>query len=103
MTPPNPEEQQRVYDTFFRGHAPISNLYDEGFRPLPGSENTYYLPGAEIFVQCGDRFVLNASLKRTFKCYRITQYGRRIPGSDFDVQINPWAGDEGFSPYREPR
>ena len=85
-----------------RASGPISNLYDEGFVPVPGINNTYFLPNSNIVVRCGDKFTLNASLKRTFHCTHIDGTGRVIPGTDFVVQINPWVGDEGFSPYREP-
>lgn len=83
------------------GNEPISNLRDEGFVPLPGKKNTYYAPGTEFVVKCDDRFVLNLSMKKTFHCYYLDRRFHKIPGSDFDVQINPYRGDEdGFSPYR---
>lgn len=85
-----------------RANSPISNLYDEGFRPVPGVKNTYYLPNSNIVVQCDSQFTLNASLKRTFRCFHVENNGHKVSGSDFDVQINPWQGGEGFSPYRAP-
>lgn len=99
-------EEERVADEqavaeIFAGHGPISNLYDEGFRPVPGMRGVYYLPGSDIMVRCGDSFRLNLSMKRTFDCYHVDRGGARIAGTDFVVQINPWQGDDGFSPYRE--
>ncbi len=83
-----------------RANEPISNLRDEGFEPLPGRKNVYVLPGTDIMVRCSDKFDLNASLKRTFHCHYVDRRLRKIPNSDFVVQINPWRGDDGFSPYR---
>lgn len=85
-----------------RRNDPISNLYDEGFHPVPGLPNTYYLPNSNVVVRCDNRFTLNASMKRTFQCVHLDANSRAIPGSNFVVQINPWKGGEGFSPYRPP-
>lgn len=94
------QREQQLAQEIFGGRGPVSNLYDEGFEPLPGVANTYYIPGNDIYVRCSDRFTLNASLKRTFRCFHVDRRMRKIQGTDFDVQINPWNGDEGFSPYR---
>ncbi|MBG3875981.1 hypothetical protein FVW20_02805 [Desulfovibrio oxamicus] len=83
-----------------RANEPISNLRDEGFEPLPGQRNVYFMPGTDLMVRCSDKFDLNASMKRTFHCHYVDRRLRKIPNSDFVVQINPWRGDEGFSPYR---
>lgn len=79
---------------------PISNLRDEGFVPLPGMRDVYYIPDTGLIVKCDNKFKLNLSLKRTFTCYYLDRSLRKIPRSDFVVQINPFQGDEGFAPYR---
>lgn len=96
----SPEGMEAASEQAIVFERPISNLRDEGFVPLPGMRDVYYIPDTDLIVKCDRNFKLNLSLKRTFNCYYLDRRLRKIQGSDFAVQINPFYGDEGFSPYR---
>lgn len=94
------EEDEASMEYAMNAGQPVSNLREEGFVPLPGHRNVYVMPESGLMVKCDDSFKLNLSMKRTFRCYYVDRRMRKIQGSDFDVQINPWRGDGGFTPYR---
>lgn len=94
------EEDEASMEYAMNAGNPVSNLREEGFIPLPGYRNAYVIPESGLMAKCSDNFTLNLSMKRTYRCYYLDRKMRKIPGSDFDVQINPWRGDGGFTPHR---